>query len=136
MDILQYLLELGFDVDTDDSDTAEGIVETALCCAAKRGLNTAVRFLVEHGADLNPIREGDPITVLPLREAMDDERIDTVKHLLVHMDLTTLPNNYYEQAMLICVAAASGSGGTRRDCSSMAVIQKQLSRLVVALIGI
>ncbi|OJJ80331.1 ankyrin repeat domain-containing protein [Aspergillus glaucus CBS 516.65] len=47
--------------------------------------------------------------MLPFREAMDDERIETAKLLLDHMDLSTLPTDHDGQATFICIAAASGS---------------------------
>lgn len=66
VDILQYLLELGLNVNTHDSNVTGNAVKTVLCYAAKKGQNNAVRFLIEHGADLNPMRGEEPITMLPL----------------------------------------------------------------------
>lgn len=47
----------------------------------------------------------------PFVPAAEHDWVDILQYLLEldHMDLTTLPTDYDEQAMLICAAAASGS---------------------------
>lgn len=91
VDILQYLLELGFGVDTNGSETTQKRfkdAETAVCYAATTGRGEAVRFLIEHGANLDHIRSQP---MLPLHRAMRCEHIETPKLLLKHMDVTKLP---------------------------------------------
>lgn len=94
VDILQYVLKLGLNVNIDDSSVTGNAVKMALCYAAKKGQNNIVYFLIVHSADLNPMRGEEPITMLPLDEAVNDERIETTKILLDHIDLTTFPTDY------------------------------------------
>jgi hypothetical protein len=73
-DIMAFLVEAGVDVNAGTG------ADTPLTAAAREGTIEAVRWLLEHGADVNGLAE--PTASTPLEEAIVEGRLEMVKYLL------------------------------------------------------
>lgn len=102
LDILEYLLQLGCDVNARHY-CSSGEVKTAIYSAAQADKANTIRFLLEHGAEVSPM-----MLTNMLRIALWQHHRKSTKFLLEHVDLTTIPTTPIEQGTLLCAAAACG----------------------------
>ena len=85
--LLQLLVDLGMDVneskDRWDPDDPFCLVEGPICLAASEGQLATVRWLLEHGARIDFVVQGQP-RCLPLTWAATAGHLDIVKLLVEH----------------------------------------------------
>lgn len=106
MEIARYLLQAGADPNF-RRPHGPNVGYTPICYAATGGHIQAIHFLIEHGAEVNPVTP-DEVTMIPICSAIEEGHMEAADAILKHMEFNHLPTGDNEQAVLLCVAAACG----------------------------